>query len=572
LTARFHYHLQQNVEAGVKVGAKLARASALGTIACAGLGVGGEALAQATTQTQSSSSYSIYNYEYSGRRNDSYQIRITAGIADATDLYDQTFIYPVGNSVTQAGFAEASAPRGMSVGGRPAVVVFGAPTLIESYEEFLDSFTDVSINTLPPRFETTVQTTSGDAPGNVVYAGERGGCYESAASGSTNTAPFDGRFPGGCDNNEETLVDPGVVNTNTHTTAVFETIELAFTNEDYLNTEHWHVAGAFVLIGAGHVAARSEGLARGADFLDRLTTQTASDLGGADPFMSVADASGETAPRPRRRALRFWSQGYGGRAEHEGDDFTPAGEGSFSGAAAGLTFAPSRTWRVAVALDHSISEIEAGAEEADATLTLIGAQAAYAAGVWFANAAAAAGAGDVETVRGNAGLGGVSSAVYDLDVIALSTEAGRRFAFGSVQVSPLMGAEWVRAESGAFAETGGLALAGPPDSGERARGWLGFGLAQSWDWDNGASLRLSGRARALNLLSDKRQTRAATFIGAPSDQMEISGVTEDDTSADLQFDADLIVGRGFGLHVGLAGASGDHHESYRFAAGLRARW
>jgi hypothetical protein len=191
--------------------------------------------------SQSTGTMTIDVHESDGRRNDNFQTRITARIGDGPLLYDQIVYRDFPDPMAQA--AVEAAREAIRARGGSGVTIAAPDFIEEDFSEELDQiFTETSEFDRPGGTLTSVQTTSGDAPNNVVLAGDRGGCFDAGSTGPTNTPPFTGRFPD-CDTYDETPVPPFTVNTNTHTTVVTEHVYYSFTNEDWIIRQHYAVVG-----------------------------------------------------------------------------------------------------------------------------------------------------------------------------------------------------------------------------------------------------------------------------------------------------------------------------------------
>ena len=485
-------------------------------------GVAPAAYAQQQTTTSSWGEILTYDYRYDGRRNDSYQTRLTA----ATSL------------------------RGFNDSGAPAVVRWGAPELIDAYEEFLDSLTETYVETLAPRYVTTVQTTSGDAPDNIAIIGERGGCFDTGVSGATNYGAFDGAFAN-CDGYEEFEVVPGTVNTNTHTTAIIETIETSFTNEDYLNVAHYQITGALMRIGTVHTAAQGEAIGAGADLATRLLD---------------ADAR---AGRPGA-----WVQGHAMRSDAGASGGIPGHRAARSGASVGGWFTPAGRWWLGGALDRTQGhlEIAAASERSVLDLTQVALQAGYQGSVAYAQLALARGGGDATTRHGDDSLGGVSRATYDVDVTTAALELGARWRRGGWSANPHAGVDAVETESEGFAESGGVALAAPDHATRRVRAWLGFRGAHGWTWSAGRGLQVDLRARWYSVRSGRARSLPVTFVDTPDDPMRIHGADEAATMAELGIAADLRLGPHLSLFAAYHRREGGEVRARTAQAGMRIDW
>lgn len=523
-------------------------------LACIGI-FSGEASAQVQTQTESSGVVYTTNTVYDGRRNDTYQTRITASLDGSTFLFDQTFFRALSDPSVQAGVAAATSLRGMAIDGMPVAIRWSTPTLVESYEEILDVFTESYTTTSAPTYFTTVQVTSGDAEGNFVYAGDRGGCFDFGASGSTNTAPFDGAFAN-CDNSEETAVDPGTVNTNTHTTTVIETVETFFTNEDYLVFEQYLLQGTATRIGTVHGAVQSA--------LFDLSSGFAQALSDSSRGHRTAGA----AP------LRFWLAGHSARARTDGEGAVAGSRREIAGLAGGLQWNPLPDWRFGLGLDHSVADVEVlGApESAEVKLTQLGADIGFDDGRWLVATMFMHGFGDASTEHGDADTGGASTARYDTYVNTLGARLGYHLPLQALRLTPMAGVEMSWGHADRFAEQGGVALTAPEDSPERNAGWLGLEAARTWNWANGRWFELDARLRYTKVLSGEERVRAVALSSAPDDELQVVSASESTTGGQLRLGASVGFGPSFSAFATLEAGRGGDDRSHRAFAGVRALW
>ena len=508
------------------------------------------AAAQTATQTQSTGTINTYNYAYDGRRNDAYQTRITATVDGATFLYDQLFYGQLSDPQAQAGLIDASAASGVAVGGAPGVIVWSGTELIDSYEELIDSFTDISITTLPPTYVTTVQTTTGDAPNNTVYTGDRGSCFDTGVSGATNYAPFDGAFAN-CDTYEEVVVAPGTINTNTHTTTIIETLETWFTNYDYLNFAHYQLTGQVVLIGTVHPGVQTGLFESGARFSGRLLD----------------------APPPETGS-RAWIEGHDGRSESRSEGSVAGNRRSMSGMSGGLVFAASDRWRFGVGVDRTDYGIDVidMSEDADLDLTQFGVHAGFDTGRLFTNLAVSHARGEADTRHGNAAMGGVSTARYDISLDSAAMAFGYRLQAREWQVVPLAGLEWVEADTDGFSEHGGIALVADRHSTERSRAWAGLEVGRRWEWAQQRSLAISMRARYLSVLSGEDRLLPVAFATAPGAPLTITGPDENSSGGELGFAAILGLGGRVSLYLAAQARRDGDNEAHNIQAGVQFGW
>lgn len=527
------------------------------------LALAGPAAAQVQTTTESGGYMENWDYVYDGRRNDSYQTNVI-GVIDGDTVFDLTFQRSIDDSDVRTALAGPLATRGINSGGTPGVLAWEAIELLDFYEEFLDSFTETSYSTVVT-VNTTVQVTSGDAPNNIAFIGDRGYCYTWGVSGETNFGDFDGFFAD-CDSAEEFEVAAGTVNTNTHTTTTVTNRETSFTNEDYLNYGFYRVVGTVTPIGHIHTAVQTGAFEAGANFRSRLLAE-GGPRGGAKSGWAAREKEGGMP-------VRVWAGGHNGEAEDDAMAPIPGNQRAWSGMSGGVVFAPAPGFSLGLAIDRTDSDIDAvGApESADLELKQIGLHLAWEGEAWFATGAASQGEGDVSSEHGNAALGGVSQASYDMDVIQLAAETGYIFRFGGTHVAPLAGMDWVRVRNSGFVEQGGVALAGKGHDARRTSAWLGLDVGHEWTFAGGRYLQLGGRLRVADTISGEERVLPVTLAGVPGDPLVISGIPDDGEHTALALEAIFGLGEEASLYLLLEGERHDGNDGERLMAGVRIGW
>lgn len=509
------------------------------------------ATAQTVTDTTSDGELHDFTYVYDGRRNDTFQTRFV-GLLDGEVIFDQTFFRGLDDIEVQAFLADLAEPRAHAVDGAPGVLTWSAPELVDQYEELLDVFNEVSTSTTTTTV-VTVQWTSGDAPDPVVQTGSRGLCYDTGADGPTNYGDMSGAFAS-CDYFDEHVVAPGELNRNTHTTYIYTTVETSFTNEDWLTVSDYDMVGEVRLIGVVHGAARTAMFESGSAFLDAVT---------------------ERGERPQRdRTARLWAGGYGGRAETPGFGRIAGSERRSDGLQGGVDWSIG-PWRLGLAFDHGETRIETPGEPEAADLSLT--QAALRVGAlwrggWFVSGVAAAGRGDVEAWHGDASIGGVSTAAYDVRTRGASLSAGRRLEAGGWSVAPAVGYDHVRARSDAFTESGGIALAAAESASGRDSVWAGLGVARRMRLGGGAVLDLGGRARAYKVVDGQERSLPVVMVDLPDTPLTLRGAPEHDRGLAWGVDAALELRGGLVVFASGDRVEAGDDEASRWRAGLRLSW
>lgn len=508
------------------------------------------AAAQTVTTTESYGEAYTYDYFSDGRLNTTYLTRVTARVGDVILPFDQAFYRDIPDPSVQAAFATIRQTRIWTANGRAEVLVWRSPIIIDSYEELLDSFTETS-ETMETRVTTSVQRTSGDAPNAVVLFGFRDFCGDAGRSGNTNTAPFDGAFAT-CSAAEEMTVEPGTVNVNTHTTTEYATVVREFTNTDILQYQQVELAADAVPIGAIHPSVQGPLLRSGADFAARL--------GGEQ---TLVQAAGYAA----------WVEFYGLDAPNAPDSNGPGSDNDTRGFAGGVRFDLGGGWSVGIGADRSDTDIALYGmpEVAELTLTQIGATIGYESGGFYVRASGAHGFGEAETLHGDATLGGVSAAVYDIGVTALSAETGYRFEIDGVSIVPLAGIGWTEARTDAFSETGGIGLAAGDFAVDQTEGWIGVAVAHRWTLSDDVWLSLGARGRAITAFGDQARTLPVRFVDGPADIVTASAAGDNGNTVEATIGAAIGVGP-VALYVAGTGRHDDGDDVFGVRGGLTAAW
>jgi len=525
--------------------------------------------AHAQTMTNTTSVGTIYNneYIYDGRRNDSYSTQVSVYLPNGQTLADLTFNWAFEHSIVQTGIANIIGDnRIYTGGGRPEILLWGNPQLIDFYEEFLDSFTEVSYDEESGGTYITVQTTSGDEDDAYVYHGDRGFCYDIGVSGLTNGPAPTGYFAS-CDYGEELYVEPGTLNTNTHTTFITNLVERWFTNEDYLNISFYELSAVAVPIGAAHASLQTSLFDAGHNFVSKLGMEAETARGSR----SIVLASLDDAPVDRSGSpVRAWGGGYGewGEFGDESGQF----ERTTSGVAVGLSAISPNNFTFGAGVDYRTADIDMAPmpESAEFDVLQFGAHAGYASETWFANAVISYGMGEATTRHGDVMLGGVSTAEFDVNIATLGARAGYRFAAGGVTFPISAGADFVRTTTGDFTESGGVPLTADEYDADRSSAWFGLGAERRFDWRNRMWLDVRTRARYITTLSGEQSSLPVEFVGVDT-PLEIAGFRESDiVHGSLAFV--LGFSDGLALFATLEGSSNDDEETRGVSGGVRARW
>ncbi len=286
-----------------------------------------------------------------------------------------------------------------------------------------------------------------------------------------------------------------------------ETTVNTLVTENWLNTDAYRLTGTPVLVGQIHSAVR-----------DALFDEAS---GFARQHSDALAARGGLG-------FALWADVFTGKATREGDSAGPGSRHSADGIAGGVSFRLSGIASLGVAVSHeSTDSALAGLpESADLSHTQLGVAAELSPGIWRLAASAGRGWADVDTLRGNDALGGVSRASYDATTWFASAEAGPEFGFGPVTLRPLAGLDWSRVKLGTFTESGGLALAGDDDLASRLAATVGAQVDARLDLPAGPGLRLWADARGGQLLDGKGRSRAVVLADDQDEPLRVISASE----------------------------------------------
>jgi outer membrane autotransporter protein len=222
----------------------------------------------------------------------------------------------------------------------------------------------------------------------------------------------------------------------------------------------------------------------GTRFLRHLGTEAASRTTGAPSQFSPAgggadlDAAPQAATQVGER-YRAWFEAYGVRSRMDAQGDFAGDKRRIVGGVAGLgmTLAPGIS--VGLSVDQSRTDVDNPLSQSSTIdLTQIGGNIAFESGPWVLGVAAIRGFGNVDQVRG-AGAQSVSS--YDTRLWGALTELSYLWNSGNWRVVPKIGADWARANSDSYVESGGaVPVFGSAQIAERTRIFGGAELGYTW--------------------------------------------------------------------------------------------
>jgi uncharacterized protein with beta-barrel porin domain len=200
--------------------------------------------APAVAEDTQTSSYgerydSVYINEY-GNGSTTYSVNVNADLGGEQVTIAGLSRYFISYDPSEIAEAVPGTYGYMYQGVPVTVEAWSAPEHTDSWYDLIDVFVSDSYS-----FDiigvTSIQTTSGDGPDALVPIGNRGFCYDDGVSGATNYDAFDGTFAN-CEGADDYLVvAPGSINTNVHSTTIYQDTYYHFESIDDAYTDFYTV-------------------------------------------------------------------------------------------------------------------------------------------------------------------------------------------------------------------------------------------------------------------------------------------------------------------------------------------
>ncbi|WP_260582791.1 autotransporter outer membrane beta-barrel domain-containing protein [Sphingopyxis sp. PET50] len=351
-------------------------------------------------------------------------------------LYDQIFAAPFDDPLVQSGVQAAR--LAITNAGGPGVII-GAPVLTASSSTTSSS----SITTYAL---TDTRTMMG--PG-VLTMGPGSLTVGAITTCNVGTLPSTTRPT--CQDTGTTLVlGNNDTNINVNTDIIYTVAQATVTTETTTNFEQYMLTGIVRRVGSVH----------------GLAPQAAGD--SVDMF--------GTRLRNAGRAPGLWLSGYGWTGERDARGEIPGDKRKAWGMTGGgsVTLAPGLTGGAGFDAGRIRLRLPAVGERAEINLTQFGAHLAWSGGGWFVRGSGSFGYGHANTETAPADIAITASGRNRIRTTSLSAEAGRDFQVGGWTLTPSVGGQWLRVRSGAFTETGNIALEADAASQGFAKGWAGI--------------------------------------------------------------------------------------------------
>jgi uncharacterized protein with beta-barrel porin domain len=253
----------------------------------------------------------------------------------------------------------------------------------------------------------------------------------------------------------------------------------------------------------------------------------------------------------------------------QGPDFTGDRRAMYGGVA-GLGYTPVPGMSFGVSVDQSRTKIDIVdlPQRATIDLTQVGANAAFESGAWTLAMAGIHGFGRVNSNRDDFG-GTVDTASYDAKLWGALAELSYLWTSGNFRIVPKVGADWARAETGSFAETGGpTAVVASNQVSTRTRVFAGAEFGHTWNYDR-TLFDFSVYGRAVDIVQQDIGQLQIDGIGAP---VSVQGVGESRLGADAGAAATWRLSSMMRVYAAYDGRYRSNFISHAATAGVEFRW
>src|SRR5581483_318953 len=280
-----------------------------------------------------------------------------------------------------------------------------------------------------------------------------------------------------------------------------------------------------------HVSDQSALFDLGTRFLRHLGTEAGNSTAGPPLVNNPGGGGADLSLMPQtQQQWRAWFEGYGLWSRMSGDGTFTGDRRAMYGGVAGIGYTPTPGMSFGLSVDQSRTKIDIVdlPQRATIDLTQVGANAAFESGAWTLALAGIHGFGRVNSNRDDVG-GTVDTASYDAHLWGALAELSYLSTSGNSRIVPKLGADWARAETGSFAETGGpTAVVASNQVSTRTRIFAGAEFGRTWNYDK-TMFDFSFYGRAVGIVQQDIGELQITGIGAP---VSVQGVGESRLGAD----------------------------------------
>lgn len=301
------------------------------------------------------------------------------------------------------------------------------------------------------------------------------------------------------------------------------------------------------------------------------------DQGGV-PWQGAPNAGGGGADAPANPAAagppiyRAWVEGYGQRTHTSAQtDFAGDTRRSMGGVAGlGMMVAPGAMIGLSVDQSHTKIDITDLPQRAALDLTQIGLSGIYETGPWTLSAAGVYGFAKIDSNRDT--LAGTATASYNARLFGTVAELSYYRGFGASRIVPKFGLDWMRSETDAFTESGGLDPASVPTQvAQRARVYLGAEVGHTWIMDRRA-FDLSAYGRVVDIYWREVPTLLLTSTNQFFTPQTVQGVAEGRLGFDTGAMASYRIARNARVYAGYDGRFRNGYQAHGGTLGLEVRW
>jgi uncharacterized protein with beta-barrel porin domain len=322
-----------------------------------------------------------------------------------------------------------------------------------------------------------------------------------------------------------------------------------------------------------HISAGSSLFDLATRFMRHLGTEAANSTAGPPLVSNPRGGGADLAVSPQQQQRwRTWFEGYGQWSRMSAQDAFPGDRRRVWGGVAGVgyTAAPGVSFGASVDQSRTKIDIVGLPQSAFIDLTQVGVNAAFESGAWTLGIAGIHGFGSVRTRRDDI-AGAVNTAAYDAKLWGAFAELSYLWSSGNFRIVPKAGADWARAETSSFTETGGpSAVMGSDQSSSRTRIFAGAEIGHTWAFDR-SFFDLSAYGRVVDIV---QQNIGALQVdgGAGTTPVSVQGVGESRLGADAGATATYRLSAMTRVYASYDGRFRSNFTSHTGMAGIEFRW
>jgi uncharacterized protein with beta-barrel porin domain len=305
----------------------------------------------------------------------------------------------------------------------------------------------------------------------------------------------------------------------------------------------------------------------GSSFLERLGNQASHGFGNTLRNNPGGGGASEATDTPLR--FRSWGEFYGISTHDSAQGVFVGDHRQTTGGVAGFGVMLAPGVNVGLSIDQSRTGIDVplALQSASLDLTQFGFNASIDKGPWTWAMAVVHGVGQIDSRR-DTGFG-LATAGYTGQVDGALTELSYYWNLDQSRIVPKAGLEYVRASTGAFAETGGLdPVTASGTTIERARILLGAEVGHYWVFDR-KILDLSAYGKFVDNFS---QSFGSLLVSLGPESITLQGIGESQYGADVGAAASLSLTDRWRLYANYDGKFRAAMQSHQGTLGVEYKW